>query len=396
MQNSKFFTDGNDLGDPDAPRVRPADRRGLPGGGSVIDGVYSSSDFGKTWSVMEGRDQFATDVTSGSSLTQLRPLGISAGYQATYNEWIKVDPTQQDGSGTPTTCCSAWRRSGRTGSPASRWTARPSSRRSLRTTRPAPACWCCWRRRARRPAGQPNGYTTHPDQHGGILLPAKTGVDLIAGNDGGNYVQHSDSGQFSRNSWGAGNQGGFHTLLPYGVAMAKDRTVWAGLQDNGEMRIDGQTGVQNEVYGGDGVFTLVNPDNANEVIEEYPGATISVSKDGGVSWSDMSPFVDDADFVTPLVQDTDNDKHVVTGGRQIVETTSWLDTTGNCSKAPGEASPDPTCQDTDTDWKVVFDLGTQKNPGAPDAVASKDDPGNRRGRTAVARRQRLRRLLRIV
>ena len=68
-------------------------------------------------------------------------------------------------------------------------------------------------------------------------------VDLIAGNDGGNYKQHSDSGRFDKASWGEGNQTGFHTLLPYGVAMAKDRTVWAGLQDNGQMRIDPKTGV---------------------------------------------------------------------------------------------------------------------------------------------------------
>src|SRR4029079_14638967 len=106
-------------------------------------------------------------------------------------------------------------------------------------------------------------------------------------------IHNAADGRFTRDG-SEGAQTGFHTLLPYGVAMAKDRTVWAGLEDNGEMRIDPKTGVQNEVYGGDGVFTLVNPDNADEVIEEYPGATISVSKDGGKSWSDMSPFVADA------------------------------------------------------------------------------------------------------
>jgi hypothetical protein len=143
------------------------------------------------------------------------------------------------------------------------------------------------------------------------------------------------------------------------------------------MRIDPKTGVQNMVYGGDGVFTLVNPDNSDEVIEEYPGARVSVSKDGGKSWADMSPNVDDADFVTPIVQDTDNYKHVITGGRQIVETTSWLDTTSNCSKVPGEKSESIDCSDIDTDWKVVFDLGTFTKPGDPKAEGDqKTDPGN--------------------
>jgi hypothetical protein len=67
----------------------------------------------------------------------------------------------------------------------------------------------------------------------------------------------------------------------------------------------------------------------------------------------------------------------VTGGRQIVETTSWLDTTTNCPKdKPGGPSTDPTCSDIDTDWKYVFDLGTQKHPGDPAAKVADDDPGN--------------------
>jgi hypothetical protein len=377
VQNAKYFTDGNDLGDPDVPSCDPLIGAVCPNSGSVIDGIYSSSDFGKTWKVMEGHQQLANDVTSGSSLTQLRPLGISAGYQATYNEWIKVDPTQQDSSGVPTHLMFGMEEIWQNRIPGQAMDGQ-SEFEVIAPYNQAGACLLvlladtC----GTTQAINPQGYTTHPDQHGAILLPAQKGVDLIAGNDGGNYVQHSDSGQMSRN-WSAGNQNGFHTLLPYGVAMAKDRTVWAGLQDNGELRIDGKTGVQNEVYGGDGVFTLTNPDNSDEVIEEYPGATISISKDGGKSWSDMSPTVDDADFVTPLVQDPANYKHVVTGGRQIVETTSWLDTTANCAKdKPGGTNTDPTCGDLDTDWTDVFDLGTRAHPGDPAATASDTDPGN--------------------
>src|SRR3954452_5232617 len=326
---------------------------------------------------MEGHDEFANDVTNGSSLTQLRPLGISAGYQTTYNEWIKVDPTQQDADGIPTHLVfgmeEIWQ---------NRITGQPMDGKSsfevIAPYNQAGACLLVLLADSCSNTQSAAGtYTTHPDQHGAIVLPAAKGVDLIAGNDGGNYIQHSDDARFTRN-WSEGDQRGFHTLLPYGVAMAKDRTVWAGLQDNGEMRIDPKTGVQNEVYGGDGVFTLTNPDNGNEVIEEYPGATISVSKDGGKSWSDMSPFVDDADFVTPLVQDPDNYKHVVTGGKQIVETTHWLDTTPNCYKEPDKSDETPDCilAESDTDWQSVFDLGTQQHPGSIEAEPSDDDPGN--------------------
>jgi hypothetical protein len=376
VQNSKFFREGTDVGDLGVPGCDPLIGLVCPNSGSVIDGVYSSKDFGKTWSVMESHDELANDVTSGSSLTQLRPLGISAGYQTTYNEWIKVDPTQQDGSGVPTHLLFGMEEIWQNQIPG-----QPMDGQSkFEVIAPYNQAGACLLVLLAETCGttqsvNPQGYTTHPDQHGAIVLPGKTGVDLIAGNDGGNYVQHSDSGQFSRN-WSEGNQAGFHTLLPYGVAMAKDRTVWAGLQDNGEMRIDPKTGVQNEVYGGDGVFTLVNPDNSNEVIEEYPGATISISKDGGKTWTDMSPTVDDADFVTPLLQDPDNYKHVVTGGRQIVETTSWLDTTANCPKGADGSNSDPTCSDIETDWKDVFDLGTHDHPGDRAATPGEKDPGN--------------------
>src|SRR6476469_10942208 len=90
----------------------------------------------------------------------------------------------------------------------------------------------------------------------------------------------------------------------------------------------------------------------------------------------MSPSVDDADFVTPLTQATDNYKHIVTGGRQILESTDWIKTTFNCHKDPGGTSLDPTCPDSDTDWKPVFDLGTHSHPGDFNATPSDKDPAN--------------------
>src|SRR5262249_35088848 len=164
-------------------------------------------------------------VTSGSSLTQLRPLGISAGYQTTYNEWIKVDPTQQDANGVPTHLLFGMEEIWQNAFPgqAMDGQTKVSLLPPYNQARARPPLLLAQPCGATQQAN-PQGYTTHPDQHGAIILPSKpSGVDLIAGDDGGNYVQHSDSsGNFGRN-WSAGNDGGFHTLLPYGVAMAKDR-----------------------------------------------------------------------------------------------------------------------------------------------------------------------------
>ena len=109
----------------------------------------------------------------------------------------------------------------------------------------------------------PGNTTTHPDQHANIWIPdGKGGVSLVVGNDGGAYVQKLGANQeVSQAGFGKGADNGFHTLLPYGVDVAKDGIVYAGLQDNGEVRID-KNGKQNAVYGGDGVFTQVDPKNS--------------------------------------------------------------------------------------------------------------------------------------
>ena len=173
------------------------------------------------------------------------------------------------------------------------------------------------------------------------------GVTLFAGNDGGNYAQHtSSSGALTRQGFGKGANRGFHTLLPYGVAASSDGTVYAGLQDNGEIKITPK-GHQSEVYGGDGVFTQVDPKNSDVVYEEVPEAGISLSTDGGVNWSSIDPLVDNPSFYAPLVMDPKNPKHLLSGGKQIVETT-----VGPATTSPGTAA--------DTDWKTVFNLGKSK------------------------------------
>lgn len=383
VQSTRAFVNGADPEFDQIPKDFHCDPIGVGAcidSGSSLAGIYVSHDFGHTWTVMEDRKEITNDPANGSSLNQLRGLGISAGYQTTYNQWIKVDPTQMDSSGTPTHLLfgmeEIWQNS-IPGQPMNGQT-------RFETFAPYNQAGACLLVLLAQTCGTTQSattlYTTHPDQHGGLVLPGvKGGVDLIAGNDGGNYVIHTDSQKFDRTQLSQGNQTGFHTLLPYNAVMAKDRTVWAGLQDNGELRIDGKTGVQNEVYGGDAVFSVVNPDNSDQAIEEYPTARLSATTDGGVNWADIAPNVENPDFTSPVVQDPRNYKHIVTGGRQIVESTNWTDTTANnCQKEPGQdthpSDPVNGCTPADTDWVPVFDLGTYKHPGDP--TAGRDTAGD--------------------
>jgi hypothetical protein len=363
VQNSTYFTSGEDQlsstinGDPLGVGINPTGKT------SDLDGIYVSPDFGKTWKQLESGEQMKNPA-NGSSLNQLRPLGISAGYQVTYNEWIKPDPSRTI-NGVPSRLVFGLEELWTNQVPQPLDGTTPSQFSTIGAYNQAGACLlvaaapAC---SAGRVPGDPLQTTTHPDQHGGIFVPNEGGgVTLVVGNDGGVYRQSDTTGAspFTQQGFGRGSQDGFHDLLPYGIAMAKDGTAYMGLQDNGEAKIDKTTGKQYMVYGGDGVFTLVDPDNSDIVYEEYPGARISLSTDGGKTFTAIGPpsFVTDPDFVTPLVMDPHNAKHILTGGRQIAETTVGPATT------------------TSTGWKNVYDLGVQSAPGEG-GKATKSDPAN--------------------
>jgi hypothetical protein len=314
---------------------------------TYLNGIYVSSDFGKTWTRMADSNEMLSP-TSGSVLAQLTPLGFGPGIQAWYDEWIKPDPTKQM-NGVPTRLVFGLEELFENRLPVPQ-----DGQSDFKAIGPynanggacllviaTPAC-------SQAEQADPNNTTTHPDQHGGVFIPdGNGGVTLVAGNDGGNYTQHvASSGDFTRQGFGKGAQNGFHTLLPYGADEARDGVVYAGMQDNGEMRIS-PAGRQVEVFGGDGVFTVVNPDNSNVAYEELPDAGTNVTTDGGKTWTDIDPFVDNPSFYAPLVMDTRDPKHLLTAGREIVETT----------KGPATTSPGT---DNTTDWKTVFDLGQSK------------------------------------
>jgi hypothetical protein len=359
-QDSKLFVEQSG-GENDIPLV------GTP---SVLDAVYVSPDFGKSWTVMESRNEFF-NPGNGSALSQLTALGIGPGYQTTYNEFIKPDPTRTAPDGTPARVILGMEEVWQT---ASTQLVPQSGHSQFQVigsyTANGGACLAV----PEQCGAKQNiaGFTTtHPDQHGLALIPdGKGGVTLVDGNDGGAYTQHVDAnGEFLQTGWGDGANKGFETLLPYGAAMARDGTVYGGLQDNGQLKIL-PNGEQHTVYVGDGIFALVDPNNSQIAYDELPNAGINVSTDGGSTWSSIDPLLTDADFVAPMVMDPGNANHILTGGRDIAETTAGPKTT-TCKTNPS----DPTsCQgpQIDTDWKYVFDLGTHAHPGDASAVASSD------------------------
>jgi hypothetical protein len=356
VQDAQLFA-GSLGGEQDIPLV------GTP---SVLDGIYVSGDFGKTWKLMESRQEFFNPA-NGSALSQLTALGIAPGYQVTYNEFIKPDPTRQLG-GVPTRVILGMEEVWQTTSTRTPQNGHSQFQAIGEYTANGGACLVVPEQCGTKQAIAGN-TTTHPDQHAVNLVPdGKGGVTLFVGNDGGAYAQHVDgNGEFNNNGWGDGINKGFETLLPYGAAMAKDGTVYAGLQDNGQLKIL-PNGEQHTVYVGDGTNALVDPDHSDIAYDELPNAGVNVSTDGGKTWSSIDPSLKDPDFVAPLVMDPGDAKHIIAAGRDIAETTSGPDTT-TCKPDPS----DPTsCTPSDTDWKYVFDLGTHAHPTDKNAGADED------------------------
>ena len=348
-------------------------------GNTVLNGLYASPDFGLNWTKIADSQQLA--ASPGTALVGANSATYAPGVQSWYNSWIAVDPTAgSDPTGVPSRIAfgleEVWENTSPivvspVGSPV-----QPPVDPAVGTTQfkvigryfGGTSCLGL-NTNALIPGGTPlcpaNGTdigdgpttTTHPDQHAGMFVPAGEGVTLVAGNDGGAYAQTIGAGEdFDNANWQRGRNTGMDTLLPYDAAMAKDGTVWIGLQDNGTAKITPQ-GKVIATYGGDGFYVAVDPDDSNVAWEEYVAGDIRVTRDGGKTWTDNAPTMTAALFATPFKMDETDADHLVIGGREIFETTRGAATTSDS-------------------WKQVFDLGTRTKPGVADAAVGDNDPNN--------------------
>ncbi|MDP9405448.1 MAG: S-layer homology domain-containing protein, partial [Actinomycetota bacterium] len=371
----------------------------LLAGGTVLAGVYVSADFGKTWTQMADEVTIANNPVSGSGFSQaIRALGLAPGIQAWYDLWIRPDPTRATATGVPTRLLfgmeEVWQnedaqlgraQNGRTEFKViGRYF---SGERCQIILEGVPVC------SDRRPPTD-NSTTTHPDQHDAVFIPdGKGGVTLLVGNDGGAFRQSVAAGEeFDNTKWGDGANTGFNTLLPYDLGVAKDGTVWYGLQDNGTGKIRPKTGEYIVAQGGDGFFAAVDPDNSDIAYGEFPGGSMTVTTTGGRgdfsldvtnpfgrrAFRSINPRVTGGMFSNPFVMDPTDATHLMTAGREVVETTFGPETD------PGNRMPDGRCRSTantgidaaDKCWVQVFDLGTATRPGEPPSADVNDDPQN--------------------
>ncbi|MEA2497651.1 MAG: hypothetical protein QOH26_56 [Actinomycetota bacterium] len=336
----------------DVPEEDPGGIFGL-GNPTVFNGAYVSADFGETWTQLAD-DAEMSQVCPANKSVYCIPGLIEPGAQAWYNEWIAPDPTKAI-NGIPTRLLMGLEEIWQTQSPnqlphntsATKFEVIGAYYGSADCLLVATNCAA---------NKQADVTTTHPDQHAALFIPdpETDEVRLFAGNDGGLAQQvATQTDDFDQNSWELTQKNGLYTLLPYSAMIANDGVVYAGLQDNGTMRINPKDDFkQFETIGADGTFVAVAPKNSDYAFESVQGGLMNVTTDGGVSWRGVEPPADSKRFVNPFTMDPLNSKHIVTGGRQINETLF-----GANVATDGK------------DWLTVFDLGTAKplaNP-PPDA-----------------------------
>ena len=365
VQDAQKFNHGANAFDiPDATGKTPNN--------TLLNGLYGSKDFGRTWTKLADAQQLQIPG-SGTALSGANAATYAPGIQSWYNEWVQVDPTVQDEAGVP----------GRIGFGLEEvWTgagaipAAPDTGQYHVVGRYFSGASCAGLNLGGLEGSQDGpcpfttgdlsnqGSTTHPDQHAGAFIPdTDGGVTLLAGNDGGAYKQKVARGaQLTNRGWGNGINNGFNTLLPYDAAMSTDGTVVQGLQDNGSVTTHPTTGKQTMAYGGDGFFVAIDPDNPNVWYEEYVGGAMHRTTNGGKSWTSINPGLSSPLFATPFVMDATSAQHIVLGGREIAETLRAK--TVEEANQPDINTPDPTLVEP---WVKVFDLGTAQHPGSATA-----------------------------
>lgn len=343
---------------------------------TVLKGLYATYDFGKSWIQIMDWSQLHGPFTNSALAAE---AGYSPGVQAWYNLNLAVDPTTKDANGDPTRLVfgleEIWENNNSVISSITGLNPLHTPFQDQKTYNlvPTQSPWVVIGRYWNACAGLNTGVpcnpsnlsdltsavtTTHPDQHAEVFVPdGSGGVTLFAGSDGGVFSQHVASGaDFDNQHWADGANVGLHTQQPYDAEMAKDGTVVSGLQDNGELKV-APDGHMYEIFGGDGFFTTIDPNNSNNILEEYTDGTVSGTNDGGNTWflTDSDPTgttacsTSGALFATPIEQDPTMPGHVVIGCNQVQEAT----------KAYTNTCLDPTCDTYQNNpFVTVFDLGT--------------------------------------
>jgi hypothetical protein len=316
-------------------------------GHTLLRGVYESAngDPNGPWTKIADASKLAS---SGSAQFIHRiGKGFQPGIQAWYNQFLAVDPSNEDHVYLGLEEVYETQNGG-----ASWTTIAPYWNFGFRCFSYTPFEGTC------------NHNQAHSDQHAAIIANGK----LYIGNDGGVYARSLTD--HTPGDWADLNQH-LDALQYYSAQGSGDSIIYGGMQDNGSAKVFATpTTVLNDnsqpisvssvqVFGGDGGYTLVDPANSNNVITEYTGLTVLKSTDGGANWHFIVPPDPDPRFIAPIDMDRTDPNHLVAGGAIV-----WNSEAGIAGTTSGTGAS--------TDWQPIFDVRTALGGNAASQVSALD------------------------
>jgi hypothetical protein len=281
----------------------------LGGGDSVFNGVYKSTNGPSgPWDEVQSAEQMATNQTSALTEDHIGP-GYQPGIQAWYNLYVSIDPTN------PRDVVVGLEEVWNSRNGGAKWQV-IGRYWNFCLSNPTHNDWCN--------SGPTAHMTTHPDQHAAAWGVTHDGRPLLyAAGDGGVWSQRGPD--WSNDSWTNDNTNQ-STAQCYSAAASSDGTIICGLQDNGFVKYQGRN-LWPAIAGGDGAEGAIDPNDSQKLIGSYVNMNIYESDNGGRTYTTISPGDPFPRFISPIITDPTDSDHIVTLGHRVWETTAGFETT---------------------------------------------------------------------
>lgn len=180
----------------------------------------------------------------------------------------------------------------------------------------------------------------HVDHHA-LWIDPSTPTRLIEGNDGGLYRSTNGGTQWSPFTGLPITQ--FYAIT---VDFQNPQRLYGGTQDNGTMRtLTGNLDDWGVFYGGDGMYCLVDPTNANVIFAEYQYGGLGKSTNGGGSFGDATNGINGGDrrnWSVPVVMDPTNSQVLYYGTYRVYRTSNgaanWSAISGDLTGGQGSGN----------------------------------------------------------
>jgi len=177
----------------------------------------------------------------------------------------------------------------------------------------------------------------HVDQHALSIHPLNSNF-ILAGNDGGIYISQNGG-----SSWLKVNELPITQFYTCEVDNQFPERLYGGTQDNGTNRtLTGSINEWNSIFGGDGFYVLVDPNDNSFVYAEYQWGGLSRSTDGGYSFVSATSGISGSDrnnWNTPVVFDPSNTQILYYGTNRLYRSTnraqSWNVISPDLTNGPG-------------------------------------------------------------